>query len=279
MPEIDKLWNFADPAASERRFREAIVTAYGMEWDELRTQLARALGLQGRFDEGHAELDAIESASGRVAVRVALERGRLFNSAGDTERAVAQFSRAADLARTSGEIGLEIDALHMLGIAAAESERLGWNERAIALAEGSEDPRATRWLGSLLNNTAWSYHDAGAFDRALELFERAQVWHQQFGTPETRQIAQWSVGRCLRSLGRFDEALSIQRSLAGEIGDEWPDGFVLEEIAENLYEQGRADEAAPWFARAADVLASDPWLAETEPERLARLRELGHHAS
>lgn len=277
-PDFDHLWNFGDPADSEGRFREAMAKATGERRDELRTQVARALGLQGQFDQGHAELDQIVEPSGRVAVHAALERGRLFNSAGDPLRGVAQFRRAVELATGCGEVGLEIDALHMLGIAAPESERIGWNERAIARAENSDDPRAVRWLGSLLNNTAWSYHEEGLFERALGLFVRAEAWYQQFGTPETQQIAQWSIGRCLRSLGRFEEALRIQQSLAIEIGDEWPDGFVLEEIAEILYQQGRADEAAHWFARAADILGSDPWLADQEPDRLARLRELGQRA-
>ena len=51
------LWNFDDPAGSERRFRTAADTAEGTDRLVLMTQIARALGLQERYDEGHAVLD------------------------------------------------------------------------------------------------------------------------------------------------------------------------------------------------------------------------------
>ena len=58
---IDRLWDFSDPAASEERFREAA------DDDEhpahvravMTTQLARALGIQGRFAEAIDVLDGV----------------------------------------------------------------------------------------------------------------------------------------------------------------------------------------------------------------------------
>ena len=58
---IDRLWDFGDPAASEERFREASdddshpahVRAV------MATQVARAVGIQGRGDEALALLDEI----------------------------------------------------------------------------------------------------------------------------------------------------------------------------------------------------------------------------
>ncbi|MEX2546575.1 MAG: hypothetical protein WD830_02150 [Chloroflexota bacterium] len=55
---IDELWDFADPSASEERFRLA-AAAEGkteLEVDILFTQVARALGLQGRYEEALAIL-------------------------------------------------------------------------------------------------------------------------------------------------------------------------------------------------------------------------------
>ena len=46
------LWDFNYPTASERRFRETAETTTGRERDVLLTQVARALGLQERYDEG-----------------------------------------------------------------------------------------------------------------------------------------------------------------------------------------------------------------------------------
>jgi hypothetical protein len=77
-------------------------------------------------------------------------------------------------------------------------------------------------------------------------------------------------------LGRVEEALTEQRTLervheaAGS-----HDGYVFEEIAENLLLLGRRDEARPYFARAYAELSADPWLTESEPARLERLRANG----
>ena len=53
------------------------------------------------------------------------------------------------------------------------------------------------------------------------------------------------------------------------------DGYVHEEMAENLLALGRGAEAAPQFAAAAELLGQDEALARDQPQRLARLRKLG----
>jgi len=55
--QIDALWNFDDPIASEGRFRAAADAADLTDRPILLTQLARALGLQGRYDEAARLLD------------------------------------------------------------------------------------------------------------------------------------------------------------------------------------------------------------------------------
>jgi len=80
----------------------------------------------------------------------------------------------------------------------------------------------------------------------------------------------------LRSLGRVEEALTLQQELLREfeaLGEQ--DGYVYEELAECLAALGRDDEARPYFARAYEALSRDPWLADSEPARLERLRTLG----
>jgi tetratricopeptide (TPR) repeat protein len=226
---LASLWDFSDPAASEARFREAIAgqppesnTAL-----ELRTQLARALGLQGRFDEALAELDAIASTDDVVLARLNLEQGRVRNSQGQPAHAVAFFELAREHASTAGDDNLEVDALHMLAI--AEPERaVEWTNRALTIAESSANPRTRRWRGALHNNLAWTFHDAGEFDAALSHFERALAIYQESGRPDQVHLAWWSVARCYRSLGRREEALAIQRRLAAE---DPPDEYVAEEIA------------------------------------------------
>src|SRR5688572_29863208 len=102
--EIDRFWNFNDSAASEARFREAIRHADDDAVRlELSTQLARSHGLQRKFEEGHATLDHIErelverANDSRFAVsrvRCLLERGRLFNSSSNRDKALPLFEQA-----------------------------------------------------------------------------------------------------------------------------------------------------------------------------------------
>ena len=143
-------------------------------------------------------------------------------------------------------------------------------------AEASEDPRAREWLGPLYNNTGWTYHDAGEYEKALELFEKGLAWRQERDNQQTTRIAKWTVGRAKRSLGRTEDALAIQQSLLEEHeAAVTSDGFVFEEVAECLFALGRPDEARPHFGRAYQELSKDGWLTENEPERLDRLKRLG----
>ncbi len=170
-----------------------------------------------------------------------------------------------------------VDAAHMLAIAAeSQDETLAWNERALELAEGSDDERAQRWRASLLNNLGWARHDGGDYEAALALFERALAERQKRGATRETRIARWCVARCLRSLGRLEEALAQQRALLAEeeaLGE--GSGFTWEEISECLLALGREVEARPHFAQAYAALSQDARLVAEEGERLARLQRWG----
>lgn len=279
---FDRLWNYGDPAGTEQKFRALLTDAE--DRPELRaqllTQIARCQGLQRDFDAAHATLDAVEAGLGAepsvAALRLRLERGRTFNSSGFADRAVPLFESALRMAENLGEEFHAIDAAHMLGIAETGEAGLEWNLRAIAMAEAAADPRARGWLGSLLNNTGWTYHDRGEFETALDHFERALAFRREQGREPGIRIARWCVARCLRSLERYDEALATQRALAAELAAAGEsDGYVDEELGELLLVTGRAEAATPHFARAYELLSQDAWLVAQEPERLGRLRELG----
>ena len=116
-------------------------------------------------------------------VRLLLERGRAFNSAGDTDSARPLFKEAWELARKAGEDYHAVDAAHMLGICEPGDASLMWNNRAMKAAEASDDPRAGEWLGPLYNNTGWTYHDAGEYEKALKLFEKGLAWRKERDNP------------------------------------------------------------------------------------------------
>jgi len=279
---LDQWWNFNEPAASEAMFRveiEKLPRGSGARL-ELATQIARAQALQRRFDDANRTLDEVEKAlpghAPRVSVRYLLERGRVFNSSRQPERAVPLFRAALDQARAAGEDFLAIDAAHMLGIAAPPSERLDWNLQAVAMTERTSDARSKRWLASLYNTIGWTYHDRGDYARALDYFEKALPAWQARGDGESIRAARWSVARALRSLGRYDEALAIQHELLSELeaGSE-KDGYVFEELGELTLARGDAPGAKPWFAKAYAALSADAGFSADNPERLERLRRLG----
>ena len=269
--DFDSLWNYDDPAASEQKFCELLATTSDTNTAlEIQTQIARAQGLQRKFDDAHKTLDAVMTNSPRVEVRYLLERGRVFNSSGAKDKARPLFLGAWEKAQQHKLDFFAVDAAHMMAIVSAPDEALRWNEQAVALAEKSTDPKAQDWIGSLLNNIGWTYYEKGEYAKALELFERDRKWFEERKRGEQTRIALYSIGKTLRALGRLDEALATQRAIE-KLSE---DGYVFEEIAECLLAAGRGDEARSYFARAYELLSRDQWLAANEPKRLARLKEL-----
>jgi tetratricopeptide (TPR) repeat protein len=283
-PDFDQLWDYDEPAATEQRFRQLLaqIPAGTPAYFELLTQIARAQGLQRNFDAAHRTLDTVERALAnggeRVQIRYLLERGRVFNSAKRPELAQPQFMAAWERASSAGADFYAIDAAHMLAIVEQPEQCLAWNLRALELTEQTPDPRAKKWLGSLCNNIGWTYHDAEQYDQALALFEKALAHREAQGQEREARIARWCVARALRSLGRVAEALAMQQALLNtNERDGTADGYGLEEVAECLLALGRLAEAQAYFARAYAELSRDPCLAESEPERLERLKTLGAH--
>ncbi len=283
LPDFRKHWNFRDPASSEVKFREILALAEARGDDdyraELLTQIARTHGLRRDFAKSHEILDTVEpllrDAAALPRVRYLLERGRTFNSSGEKEPAALLFEEAFGVAQEAQLDGLAIDAAHMLGIVLPRDDSLAWNERAIQIAEETTDERAKGWLGPLYNNTGWTYHTAGEYERALELFERCHAYHVAKENAEQTRIARWTVGRCLRSLGRVEEAYAIQvEVLAAREASGTPAGYVHEELGECLLLLDRADEAPAHFAKAWEVLETNDWMKTDEPERYERLRKL-----
>lgn len=235
MSELDTMWDFDDPAGSEARFRAAAETAADDRRRVLLTQVARALGLQARFEEAHAVLDDpdLEAGGIEVGVRRSLERGRLHRSAGDPRAARPWFVQAA-LAAGAGRLeALQVDALHMVALVGAPAEQVGLTEEALAIARTASDPVARAWEASLLNNLGMVHADADRWESALVAFEEALAARTARGDDDgATRVARWMVAWTLRHLGRTDEALEMQRALRAELdaaGGEDP--YVDEEIA------------------------------------------------
>jgi tetratricopeptide (TPR) repeat protein len=226
------LWDFDDPAGSQLRFEKAASTAEGADRLVLMTQVARALGLQERYDDAHAILDDLATNDPEVVARVSLERGRLLRSAGEPDEARPHFEAAAASARADGLDVLLVDALHMVALVAPPEQQLALNEEALAVARGSATPAARDWDASLLNNIGMAHADAGDFGAALVAFEEALASRRRIGDAGRTRVARWMVGWALRNLGRTDEALAIQQALRTELDALGAsDPYVDEELA------------------------------------------------
>jgi tetratricopeptide (TPR) repeat protein len=219
LPDFDSLWDYNHPDQTETKFREILLRFPEDDpaFLELLTQIARAQGLQRKFDHTYQTLDQVErrlnDIPSRAKVRYLLERGRVFNSSGKPEEACPFFEQALDIAKQLREDFYAVDALHMLAIVASPEQSLTLNIQAIELAESSQQEKARNWLGSLYNNTGWAYHDLGDYASALRIFEKAEAWQRSKDRTRETHIAAWSVARTLRSLGRIVETDEAKRGI------------------------------------------------------------------
>jgi tetratricopeptide (TPR) repeat protein len=285
LPDFDALWDYNDPAQTEVKFRELIPVAKESGdisyHAQLLTQIARAEGLQRKFEDAHRTLDTVEAMLTDELIvpriRYLLERGRVHNSSNQPDTSKPFFLQAWELGLKNGEDFYAVDAAHMMGIAEPPEKQLEWAAKAMELAEKSEDERARNWLGSLYNNTGWTYHDLKEYDKALRLFQKSLKYRQEKKDEQGTRIAKWTIARTYRSLGRVEEALQLQREIEKEIEEKGieQDGYVFEELGECLLLLEKGDDARKYFKLAYDLLSKDPWVSANEPERLERLKELG----
>jgi len=252
--DVDALWSFTDPAASEARFRRALVDAQGDDVLILRTQIARALGLRQRCDEAHRELDAIEPALAGAGVeprvRAWLERGRTLRSSGRPAEGKPLFMRAFATAAAAKLEGLAADALHMVALVEPDlEERIAWNRRTVDYARRASDPRAQGWRAAALNNLGSDLREAKRLDESLASFRDALAAYERKGGADEVRIARWQVANVLRLKGQRDEALAMQLALerdAAAAGE--PDPYVYDELV--LLHRAAGDERRELEAQA-----------------------------
>jgi predicted negative regulator of RcsB-dependent stress response len=230
--DLRELWDFDDPEGSERRFRRLAGDADEPLATYALTQVARALGLQERYDDAHALLDGLAPADDESATRISLERGRLLRSAGDEVASRPCFEDAAHRAQRAGLDELAVDALHMLALVVDPADRLDAHYQALAWAKAADDPAARDWDASILNNIGMAYAESGDHAGALAAFEDALAARERIGDPARTRVARWMVAWSLRHLGVLDLAREMQLALKAELdalGEHDP--YVDEELA------------------------------------------------
>ena len=283
MTPYDKLWNYRDPSETEIKFRETLketsVEKNLSEHLQLLTQIARAQGLQRKFEEAHQTLDEVgkqlTEQQNTEHIRYFLERGRVFNSSSNKRNAEVCFRSALDIAKNLNQDGYAVDAIHMLAIISPPDASTALNEEAIVFAENSEQQQAKNWLGSLYNNLAWSYFDKGEYEKALSVFLRALQFREEKKSAYEIFLAKWSVARTLRALNRNDDALKVQLALLEEASNTGNhDGYVHEELAELFLLNNDKMKSTFHFEKAYELLSADPHLVQNERPRLDRMNAL-----
>ena len=284
LPDLKSLWNFDDPAATEKKFRDLLPAAKSdpAYHVELLSQIARTHGLRGQFSQANALLDEAESMltseMHRPRVRCLLERGRAHNSSGNRAASVPFFEAAYELAAEHHLDNFTADAAHMIAIAHPDpAEQIRWNFKTIEIAEASTDPSVKSWVGTSYNNIGWTYHQQGDHAKSLQWLEKAREFYDspQNKNEKYKFIAHWAVAKLLRLNNRNAEALAIQEKLEADMeAKDDIDGFVYEELGELTLAQNRPDLARPYFAKAYEQLKNVLWLTRTEPSRVERIAKM-----
>jgi len=254
--DVNAMWDFSKPAASEERFRTALAGASGDDALILRTQIARSWGLRRDFDQARTLLAEVEpqlkEAGPAAQAHYWLELGRTYSSAThdpasqteDTKtRARTAYDNALALATTNKLDFLAIDTMHMYAFVDRTPENeIKWVDQALAVLEGSTQADAKQWEASLRNNRGYALHQLGRNDEALAEFKRALAARERQGNVRGIRIAHWMIAMTLRHMGRLYAALEIQQRLEREWdADGEPDPYVFEEL-EKIY-RSRGDTA------------------------------------
>lgn len=260
-------------------------------YPQILSQIALAQAMQKQFGEAHVTIDEAEQvlvANDFVAkARILLEKGRIYHQKGDLEGAKPFYESSYQLSQEKELDEHACNAAHMLAIVAEENgEKIEWNELAIRLAKESTNVKAKGWLGSLCNNLGVAYFDAKRYEQALVLFQESLEHRKKEEVPFNIYMAKWQIGRTLRLLGQYEEAFSTlvetqqyaeELEKNGTFSNEAKDffqGYVYSELAEIYLLKGDANGSKNYAKLGFEKLSTLEWVVQSEPERIARLKEL-----
>jgi hypothetical protein len=301
-PRSSQLENFDDlfygePSDIEQRLLALVPLAVEQKdrsaHAQILSQVALAQAMQKKFELAHSTLDVagtLLSESDLLATcRVTLERGRVHHQAGESTQALPFFKQSYELAVRGGHTPHTINAAHMIAIVVEDPHsKMEWNQRALALAQESSDPKAQAWISPLYNNLARSQIEARDFEGALISYKACESLAQERNEPLILRGAIWGQALAHRELGQHETAYRLQTGLLQEYQEveqrkELPEplfavarGMVRAELAELELLHQNVDPAAANRARkyallAYEDLGSNEWFQRLEPERLERL--------
>jgi hypothetical protein len=181
-------------------------------------QAARAQGLQNKLGEAQATLAkaARLATSSRTTVRIILEQGRIARRDRKPDLARTYLVQAFERARFERFDALAADAAHMLALIEPKESYLQWTARGLAIAEGSQDPVARRWVGNLAYNAGIRLSESNEHQAAALMFARSLAARRIENDANLVAATELALSAELAQLGRMDEAEAIQRRLLAE---------------------------------------------------------------
>ncbi len=285
--KISEMWDFSNPYKCEKNFLKKIKEHSDSAFEvwELKTQVARALGLQGQFVEAFKLLDSIQTdlehapqciSRDLVRVRYNLEMGRISILNKKACKSIAYLKFAFQLACNIEADDLSIDAVRMLVSVVSVNERIEYGLKGINIALKSRDERIRSNVGELAIELGKAYFSRQEYQKSIEQFMHAcDFFSKAFDAEKVRHIRR-SICIAQRFLGQHKEALlelRVQEQWHKKFGT--TDGIVFEEIAENLLSLGHIS-SSKYFSKALECFEADSSVEEKEPEKLARIRKLAH---
>lgn len=287
---LDQLWDPANVLASEAAFQTLLPDAQNLKGKnrsfliELYSLIGRSEAFLDKFSLARASLKKAEDLLNEdlavyqvfAKIRWLIERGRLYVLEKTPSQAKGLFSEAWNLAINSGEDYFAVEIAQLLATTEPQKTQQMWIARAIDIAEASPLQKTKRWLGGLYSSLGWKLYDLRQYEKSLETFQKALRNLKAQGTSREAFVAQWSIGKTLRALGKTEEALSVQQALLTELGiGGRRDGRLYEELAECLQTLKRTTEAQLYFELAFRELSNDEWVTDNQPLKLKRMKDLG----
>ncbi len=263
--DINRLWDFDQPALSEARFRAALIGASPEDALVLQSQIARSYVLRGERQPALEILRAIEAnvaVSGSEAqVCYWLELGRAHASPAHPPEALTwkaqtqarqAFQEAFRRAKAAGLDPHTIEALHLMAFTENNPERQAMHERdALRFVQFSQQEAAQRWECAVRIGLAQALIRLQNHAEAVSELQAATQAGIRMGTTHCARSAQWFLGWAYRMAGHLNEALALQLELEqSAAGTPLLLREVLDELGRLYQALGEDERARLYRARA-----------------------------
>jgi tetratricopeptide (TPR) repeat protein len=287
----------------ERLLQKALDSKKWVWYGLIASQVALVKSMQQKFNEAYTTLDRAEVllANNYVLAEIPLhfERGRvMYQEDLFVHGKVIRFDEIYEKFRKSYLMSLSykhdydaINAAHMIAIIVPNhAQKISWNNLAIDLTLQTKDSKAAMWLGPLYNNLGQNYFDAGKYEESLDIYQKALEFFTQNKDVSRLRVAQWTIGRCLRMLGKIDEALVMQYDTVKACNIalsqkrlDMPEslfyltrGFMYEELAFLSQIKNNHNDLVMYARLALQDLKKDLMFSKTSPERIKKLESLAN---